>query len=85
MSGICLITCVFVKDRGLTRPEDHEHAATAAAAAKEAADGKDVERGMGGSATSLPHSHMEQEKAESLKEKDIEITKPAVAAVDPRL
>ena len=82
MAGICLITCVFVKDRGLTRPEDQEHATTAS---KEVADSRDLERAIGGSATSLPHSQVEQEKAESLKEKDIGIAKPAVAAVDPRL
>jgi hypothetical protein len=79
VSGICLITCVFVKDRGLSRAEDEP------AVVVENNDAKDVEKAMGASATSLPESRSEHEKDEGAKENEIEIQKPAVAAVDPRI
>src|ERR1700712_1224692 len=90
MSGICLITCVFVKDRGLTRPEDQIQPTTEDKldlenGSKEAVVSHDVEKAMGASATSLPHSEAEKEKEESPKEKEIAIIKPTVAAVDPRI
>lgn len=81
VSGICLLTCVFVKDRGLSRKEDEEPAVVVV----ETGDAKDVEKAMGGSNTSLPESRLEHEKDEVAKEDEIEIQKSAVAAVDPRI
>jgi hypothetical protein len=81
VSGICLITCVFVKDRGLSRKEDEEPAVVA----ENGDDVKDVEKAMAASSASLPESRLEHEKDEAAKEDEIEIQKPAVAAVDPRI
>jgi hypothetical protein len=87
VSGICLLLCVFVKDRGLQRKEEVEAEkakAEAERAASQATDDQhDIEKGLE-STTSLPHSALDHDQEEKEKE-EIEIQKPAVAAVDPRI
>lgn len=87
VAGICLLLCVFVKDRGLQRKEEVEAEkakAEAERAASQATNAQsDLEKGMT-SMTSLPQSALEHEKEAEEKE-EIAVQKPAVAAVDPRI
>jgi hypothetical protein len=68
ISGICLLLCVFVKDRGLVRKEEVEAAKEQEIRkSQEQAEKADLERGPG-SNTSLPHSEIGiDEKKEELK------------------
>jgi MFS family permease len=83
LAGVCLLTCIFVKDRGLTRKEDEEKSSVHSATDEEKRDA-DLESGM-------PAHNSNLSLADSGKEKDDEkdvpvgITKPATAAVDGRI
>jgi MFS family permease len=84
VAAICLICCIFVKDRGLQRKEevDTQKAKEDAerAASRDGNDAEDVEKALG-STTSLQDS--ENEKGGEKEE--VEVLKPAQAAVDARI
>jgi MFS family permease len=85
VAGICLLCCVFVRDRGLQRKEEIEADQDKAAAERAASeDHGDLERGLG-STTSLPHSEAESEKKWAEHKEEVNIQKPATAAVDPQI
>jgi len=78
VAGICLLLCIFVKDRGLQRQEEVDAAARRASeeAERAASHAEDPEKG---SVVSLPHS--EHEKDDEKKE-ELALSKPAVAVID---
>jgi MFS family permease len=82
VAGICLLCCVFVKDRGLQRKEEVEAERIAQEMAKNSKEDvdnqKDVERGLG-STESLPDSHADGKEKEHDEHDDIQ--KPAPALV----
>jgi MFS family permease len=85
VAAICLICCIFVKDRGLQRKEEVEAQKakedTERAAGRDGNDAEDVEKCLG-STTSLQDSENEKERVEK---EEVELLKPAQAAVDARI
>jgi MFS family permease len=84
VAGICLLCCVFVKDRGLQRAEEVEAARIADMAKNSKEDvgnQNDVEHGLG-STESLSESHAGGKETEHDEHDDIQ--KPAPAMVSRR-
>jgi MFS family permease len=86
VSAICLVCCIFVKDRGLQRKEEIEaqkaQEDAERAGSQEGQNGEDVEKALR-STTSLQVSEHEKEKEE--EEEEAQIQKPALPAVDARI
>ena len=85
VAGICLLCCVFVKDRGPQRKEEVEAERIAQEMVKNAKEDidsqKDVERGLG-STESLSESHADGKEKERDEHDDVQ--KPAPALVSRR-
>jgi MFS family permease len=84
VAGVCLLCCVFVKDRGLQRKEEVEAERIAqelAQNSKEDVNKKDVERGLG-STESLSESHGDGKEKEHDDHDDTQ--KPTAALVSRR-